>query len=156
MLMGIWIDHRRAVLVALNGTEERLTEILSEVEKHSERAGDSPMKGSYEPRQVPADDSRQRALSQDLNRYYDEVVARARNAQSIFLFGPGEAKGELRTRLIRAKLGGHIAAVETTDKMSDREIAAHAREHFSGPRVPQAPESGRPNAGLQGEVTPIR
>jgi hypothetical protein len=30
---------------------------------------------------------------------YDEVISVLRNAESILLFGPGEAKGELKRRL---------------------------------------------------------
>jgi hypothetical protein len=130
--IGVWIDHRRAVIVT-NGAPEELTQaIVSGVEKHAERSGDSPLKGPYESLQVPADDKRQRALTGELNRYYDAVVAAVRNAESLLIFGPGEAKGELRKRLEKSKLGAHIAAVETVDKMTDRQIAAKVREYFSG------------------------
>ena len=61
---GVWIDHRKAVIVGLTPDGEVTTVILSRVEKHPERGGDSPMKGAYEARQVPADDSRQRRLVQ--------------------------------------------------------------------------------------------
>jgi hypothetical protein len=66
---GVWIDHRRSVVVALSSSGEHLTHIDAHVEKHLQRDGDAPLKGSYEARQVPADDSRQRALSGKLNRY---------------------------------------------------------------------------------------
>jgi hypothetical protein len=56
---------------------------------------------------------------------------KAHHAESILLFGPGEAKGELRKRLERDKLGGRIVAVETVDKMTDRQIAAKVRGYFS-------------------------
>src|SRR4029079_7793681 len=88
------------------------------------------MKGSYETRQVPADDSRQRAFTGHLNIYYDAVIACVREAESILIFGPGEAKGELKARLEKNKLGERIAAVKTTDKMTDRQISAKVREYF--------------------------
>jgi hypothetical protein len=128
---GVWIDHRRAVVVMLASGEERITSIASNVEKHLERAGDSPLKGSYEASQVPADDARQRALTAELAIYYDGVITQLRAASSILIFGPGEAKGELKKRLIKHKLGGLVAAVETEDKMTDREIAAKVRNYFA-------------------------
>lgn len=134
MKSGVWIDHRKAVIVSLTPTGESTTVIESGVEKHLERSGDSPMKGPYEPAQVPADDSRQRALTGDLNRYYDTVVAALRPAEGLILFGPGEAKGELKKRLERAKLGGRVLAITTEDKMSDRQVAARVREYFSDGR----------------------
>jgi hypothetical protein len=127
---GVWIDHRKAVVVTLGPSGENITTIASTVERHPERGGDSPMKGSYESLQVPADDSRQRALTGELNIYYDAVIASLRESQFLLLFGPGEAKGELKKRLDKAKLGARLAAVETADKMTDREIAAKVRDYF--------------------------
>ncbi len=127
---GIWIDHRRAVIVELTLDGELIKTIESKVEKHPERAGDSPMKGRYEARQVPADDSRQRALTGELNIYYDAVIAALPNPESLLLFGPGEAKGEFRTRLSKTKPHARVSAVETADKMSERQIVAKVRAHF--------------------------
>jgi hypothetical protein len=54
-----------------------------------------------------------------------------REAESIFIFGPGEAKGELVKRLQSENLGGRIVGVETTDKLADGQIAAKVRDHFA-------------------------
>ena len=58
------------------------------------------------------------------------VIACIRDAESILIFGPGEAKGELKKRLQRNKLGGCIIAIETIDRMTDRQIAAKVRRYF--------------------------
>jgi len=128
---GIWIDHRNAVIVMAGPSEERTSRIDSNVEKHLERSGDSPLKGHYEPLQVPPDDRRQMALTLELNGYYDAVIAAVRDAKSLLIFGPGEAKGELKRRLERNKLGGRIAEVQTEDKMTDRQIVAKVRKYFA-------------------------
>jgi uncharacterized membrane protein YqiK len=44
--------------------------------------------------------------------------------------GPGEAKGELKKRLVRNKLHGRIVGIETIERMTDREIAAKVRRYF--------------------------
>lgn len=128
--MGLWIDHRKAIIVAVTDEGDETGLVIAKVEKQLRRSGDSPLKGSYETRRVPADDSRQRAFTGHLNIYYDAVIACIREAESILIFGPGEAKGELKVRLEKNKLGGHIAAIETVDKMTDRQIAAKVREYF--------------------------
>ena len=130
---GVWIDHRKAVLVTLGADGERIATILSHVEKHPERGGDSPMHGKYEALQVPADDSRQRALTGELYGYYDTVITALRASQSLFLFGPGEAKLELRKRLDHFNLGARVADVETHDKMTDPQIVARVKEFFGEP-----------------------
>lgn len=148
---GVWIDHRKAVVVVVSPAGEHTALVISKVEKHLERSGDSPLKGRYESLQVPADDSRQRALTGQLNIYYEAVIAALRNAESLIIFGPGEAKGELKKRLVKNKLGGRVAGVETVDKMTDRQIAAKVREYFSAAWSPKGPKYGRANAGLRGE-----
>jgi len=131
---GVWIDHRQAWIVFLTPHGEQTTVILSKVEKHPERGGDSPLKGSYEARQVPADDSRQRALTGELNTYYDAVGEALRGCGKVLILGPGEAKGELHARLVKMKLGDRIAAVQTADKMTERQVIAKVREYFDANR----------------------
>jgi hypothetical protein len=148
---GVWIDHRKALIVVVTPAGERTTLIISKVEKHPQRSGDSPLKGRYAADQVPADDSHQKAYTGELNIYYDTVIAAVCSAEALVILGPGEAKGELRKRLVRNRLGGRVAAVETADKMTDRQIAAKVREYFSEPWSAKARRYGRPNAGLQGK-----
>ena len=94
------------------------------------KGAQAPFKGPYESRKVPTSDSRQKRFTGHLNIYYDAVIACIRDAESILIFGPGEAKGELKTRLERDNLGGHVVGIETVDKMTDRQIAAKVRQHF--------------------------
>ena len=128
--VGVWIDHRKAIVVAVTDKGEETGLIISKVEKQLRRSGDSPLKGPYESLQVPESDSRQRTFTRHLNIYYDAVIASIRDAESILIFGPGEAKGELKKRLARNNLGGRIVGMETVDKMTDRQIAAKVRQYF--------------------------
>jgi hypothetical protein len=128
--VGLWIDHRKAMIVAVTDKGEETGLVISKAEKQLRRSGDSPLKGPYETLQVPADDSRQKTFTGHLNLYYDAVVAAIRDAESILIFGPGEAKGELKKRLERNNLGGRIVAIKTVDKMTDRQIAAKVRKYF--------------------------
>ena len=128
--VGVWIDHRKAVVVVVTEEGEEIGLIISKVEEQLRRSGDSPLKGSFEAQRVPADDRRQRALTQYLNIYYDAVSSCIREADSSLIFGPGEAKNELEKRLEKSNLGGRIASIETADKMTDKEIAAKVRQRF--------------------------
>jgi len=51
-------------------------------------------------------------------------------ADSILILGPGEAKNELQKRLERAGLKDRLLAIESADKLTDRQIAAKVRERF--------------------------
>jgi hypothetical protein len=59
----------------------------------------SRFSGGNRPEDGSADDQRDSKFMAHLNRYYDEVIAHIRDAESILLSGPGEAKGELEKRL---------------------------------------------------------
>jgi hypothetical protein len=129
--VGLWIDHKKAIVVAVTDKGEEIGLIISKVEKQLRRSGDSPLKGPYESRQVPKSDTRQKTFTGYLNIYYDAVIACIRDAGFILIFGPGEAKVELKKRLERINLGGRIVGIETVDKMTDRQIAAKVRQYFS-------------------------
>jgi hypothetical protein len=128
--VGLWIDHRKAVIVAVTDKGEEMGLVIAKAEKQPRRSGDSPLKGPYDQLQVPASDSRQKTLTGQLNIYYDAVIASIRDAESILIIGPGDAKGELKKRLKRNNLGGRIVGIETVDKMTDRQIAAKIRKYF--------------------------
>jgi hypothetical protein len=132
--IGLWIDHRKAIVVAVTEKGKEISEIISEVEKQPRRSGDSPLKGTYESHQVPADDSLQRTFTGQLNIYYDAVIAYIHDAESILIFGPGEAKNEFKERLEQNNLGKRVVGIETVDKMTDHQIAAKTRQHFAESR----------------------
>jgi hypothetical protein len=128
--MGLWIDHRKAVIVKVSDKGEETSVIESKVEKQPGRFAGVRSITPYESQKVPSDGSRDRKFTDQLNIYYDEVISILRGAESILLFGPGEAKGELKKRLENDNLPYHIKAVETVDQMTDRQIAAKVREYF--------------------------
>ena len=122
--IGLWIDHRKAVIVSITDEGEELKKITSNLEKHVRFTGGTASEdGSTE-------DVRDRQFGNHLNNYYDQVIAVLREADTIQVFGPGEAKGELEKRLEHEGLKAHILAVETVDKLSDRQIAAKVRERL--------------------------
>ena len=123
--IGLWIDHRKAVVVMISDDVEEVKEITSNMEKHVRYSNDTSEGGSSE-------DVRDRQYENHLNSFYDAVIAVIRDANSVQIFGPGEAKGELKKRLESEGFKGHILAIETVDKMTDRQIAAKVRERVQG------------------------
>jgi len=120
---GLWIDHRKAVIVTTSDEGEETRILESNVERHVRYSG-----GAHrEP-----EDTRDRRFGGELDKFYDEIIACIRDAEAILIFGPGEAKGELKARLERDDRDDRIIAIETVDKMTDRQIAARVRERFSG------------------------
>jgi stalled ribosome rescue protein Dom34 len=122
--IGLWIDHREAVIVTLFDREEKTERITSDIEKHVHDAGLG--NDSRENRRAALD----RRFDDHLSRYYAEVIAYLGNADSILIFGPGEAKSEFQKQLEGQALGECIVGIETTDSMTDGQVVAKVREYF--------------------------
>jgi hypothetical protein len=129
---GLWIDHQKAIVVLIKTTGEEIKQIASNAEKQLRRTGSTPLQGNFEAQQVPADGSRQRIFTGQLNAYYDEVIACIGDAESILIFGPGEAKNQLKDRLEDKSLAARAIDTETADIMTEPQIAAKVRRHFGG------------------------
>ena len=131
MKVGLWIDHKKAIVVKIMNGEEEIELLKSEVEKQLRRSGGSPLKGHFDDLQVPADTIRQRAFTGNLNTYYDMVIAKIQAADAVLIFGPSEAKEELQKRMEKNRLGKIIAGVEPADRMTTRQVAAKVRQFFA-------------------------
>jgi hypothetical protein len=120
--VGLWIDHKKAVIVFLADGREEVREIRSGTEQHVRFSGGQEADS--------AEDIQDNKFAGHLSKYYDEVITDIGDAESILILGPGEAKGELRKRLASKEHAGHTVDVETVDKLTNGQIAARVREHF--------------------------
>lgn len=127
---GLWIDHRKAVIVFISDSGEELKRIESNVEKHVRSTGGSRSSTPYGPQDVAAGDVQERKLAQHLNAYYKQVIECLRDSTSILVLGPGEAKGEFQKQIKSKELRQRIVAVETADKMTDPQLKAKVRQYF--------------------------
>lgn len=130
--VGVWIDHRKAVIVTIENEVEVIREIRSNLEKHVRFSTGSRMKGPNAPKGSTAEDMRDRQFNDHLGNYYDGIISFIRGAEAIWIIGPGEAKVEFKNHLIRGGFEGMIVGVETVDKMTDHQISAKVRDHFQG------------------------
>lgn len=114
---GLWIDRANAVIVLLNDKDEEIKRINSDTRNH-------PHSNEV------ADDLRQSVETEYLNRYYDEVISCLHDAESVYIFGPGEAKGELKKRMDVKNHNEKTVIVETADSMTEPQMVAKVRDHF--------------------------
>ena len=126
--IGVWIDHKKAVIVVAGRREANTVE--SDLGPHTRfmrgTAGgaDSSRSGESESR------FEERSRNQ-LDQYYDAVIEQLGKVNALLILGPGEAKTQLKERL------GHLTArprpaidVESADKLTDPQIVAKVEEHF--------------------------
>lgn len=119
---GVWIDHRKAVVVSASGETVTTKTLTSDVAGHPHFGGQQDGGGEkrYESRH-----------GQDLDRYYDEVIGELGEPEAILIVGPGEAKQELKARLGRSKSPAKPTIdVEAADQLTDAQIVAKVKAHF--------------------------
>jgi len=128
--VGLWVDHRQAVIVTIKNNVAVTQEINSDMEKHVRFSGGSDSSNSGDSHESNAEDQRDRKFSDHLNQYYDGIISLIRDAESIWIFGPGEAKSELENRLKKAELGARIVGIYPVDKMTTPQIIARIQSHY--------------------------
>lgn len=125
-LVAVWINHEKAVLAFVRGEHVDTRTIRSGVHAHPHWAGaqDGGGEKKYEERHA-----------QELARFYGEVLDGLQDAESLIFLGPGEAKIELKRRLERVKHLAHVPLkIETSDRLTDAQIVARARDEAASAR----------------------
>jgi hypothetical protein len=121
--VGLWIDHCKAVIVTIAHHGGGVKNIQSMVEKHVRFSGVGSQDGWV-------GNMQDRKFANHLTGYYDDIIERILDAESIQIYGPGDAKLQLEKRLKHAELGERIVRIETVDKMTDRQIEAKVWQHY--------------------------
>jgi hypothetical protein len=119
--VGLWIDRRRAAIVTVKDGDMEMRQVVSDIDKQDRSGG---------AQDFPEEDIVERRLENHLKKYYDEVISNIHDAQSILIFGPGEAKIELKKRIDGKSFIGKKIHIETEDKMTDNQITAKVKKHF--------------------------
>jgi hypothetical protein len=120
--VGVWLDHKSAVIVSTSAGNVSSKTLESEVGAHPRYSGQEGGGGEkkYEQRH-----------GEQLDRYYDDIISQLGLPEAVLIFGPGEAKLELKERLSRSKaLSGCTVDLETADRLTDPQIVAKVKDHF--------------------------
>ncbi len=130
--VGIWIDHRKAVIVPASADRVTVETLESKVGPHSRYSGRA---ASTMPEGGPSDEGGEKRYEerygQHLDQYYDEVISHLEQPEALLILGPGEGKLQLKERLSYSKaLSKCIVGIETTDKLTDPQIVAKVKEHY--------------------------
>ena len=120
--VGLWIDHREAVIVTLKHEGEDIEHVESDVEKRVRYSGTTE--------NGEGEDKRDRRIEGHLEHYYDAVIAHLQDATAVLIMGPAEAKNEFHKHLEKHHPQIKIVNVEAADKMTDPQIVAKVRRNF--------------------------
>jgi len=130
-LFGLWVDHEKAIIVSLMSGSHKVIHVESDVEGHFRLKDDSR---SISPSNLQGNtieskmDSRYHKY---LNIYFQHIIDLLKDAKRLYIFGPGEAKIELKKMIEKNKLlSNKISGIEATDKLTEPQIVAKVKKYF--------------------------
>lgn len=127
---GLWIDHKKAIIVIQSEQGENIQQIESEIGRHVRYRGASHPKSPYSAQYQQGDDQLDNKFTEQLNKFYDKIIVNIYAADAVLIFGPGEAKHELEKRIAHEKIKVQIVGMEVADKLTDRQIVTKVRKYF--------------------------
>jgi hypothetical protein len=111
------------------------------VEKHTRLSGGSRSATVFRPQDVASESTHDRRFENQLAVYYARLARTLRDASQLFIFGPGEAKRELKKALEKQK-GLRMTIIEA--------CIANERRATNGSPDPRAFTSELPNISCAG------
>ena len=121
--VGLWLDRKKAVIVSITDNIEAKRIITSDMEHYVLYSTTVPGDGSPE-------NIRDRRFWNHLGEYYDNIITYIHDAKAIQIFGPDQAKYELKKHLETAGLSEYIVSIEDVDKLTDLQIATKVEQRF--------------------------
>jgi stalled ribosome rescue protein Dom34 len=126
--VGLWIDHKQAYLI---WNEDGKVEVIpSRIEPPAHYSGGTQL-GGKQNQKADIEARRSDRFKLQINKYYQQVITAIKDASSIFVMGPGEAKVEFQKAIKKSKdLHKRLLKVETTDKMTKNQMVAYVRKFY--------------------------
>jgi len=125
---GIWIDHRRAVIVTIDNGNETMQVVEGDIDRQHKAAGRRGTPTPYGP-QVPVNEHRfENNFKRHVMSFYKAVIKAIGKTDQLFVMGPAQAKHEFAGEVEKVPdLRNVPLKVETADSMTDPQVAAKVR-----------------------------
>jgi hypothetical protein len=131
--VGLWIDHKQAY--AIWQEDGKVEVITSQIEPPAHFSGGTRLGG----RMTAKADTELRQSDRfrlQLNKFYQQVIAVLKSADSIFIMGPGKAKIEFEKAIKKNKdMERRVLKVETADKMTKNQMVAYVKDFYKNRKI---------------------
>jgi len=122
------MDHAKAMIINVDGEGGHTShEIHSEVPPHH-HGGEA----EGEHLTIVNQNSANNVREHEMHAYVKQILEVLKNATEVLIYGPGNAKFELKKAMEHEKSMAHaVKACETTDKLTEAELMALIRKAFN-------------------------
>ena len=126
--IGVWIDHKQAFVISESG--DKVEVIASNLEPPAHYSGGTRLGGKFS-QKADQELRHNDRINLQLTKYYRQVMTVLRDANLIFIMGPGKAKIEFEKVLKRYKsMQKRLVKVEPADKMTKNQMVAYVRKFY--------------------------
>ncbi len=128
--VGIWIDNTQALIVFVEGGNETVKVIESEVENTHPKGG-SGSSTPYGPQDVISEGTVMERKKQQFKRFYAEILDEISLAKELYIMGPAEAKtGLKKAHDDRNNRKPELVAFAAAERMTENQLRAKVRKFF--------------------------
>ena len=127
---GIWIDREHATAVLVSADSSELDTFQAGVSKTFPQTKESRNEHEHSRNDFIAEDRLERKQAHARIEMYDSILRYVAKAETLFIFGPGEAKKEFQKHIASSGDRKHVVEIESSDKVTNPQLIAKVREHF--------------------------
>jgi len=129
--LGVWIDHKKAVMVFLNEDRYRIEHVKSDAENHYRPSGGWKSSGTNVAQSIVKEKTAEERRKHQYHEFYKKIIDKCGNVGRMYIFGPSEAKIEFKKELGKIKNSPiTIDEVAPSDKLTDHEVLQKVKSFY--------------------------
>ncbi|MEI8032428.1 MAG: hypothetical protein WCH05_03690 [Chlorobiaceae bacterium] len=129
---GLWIDHKEALFVSIEGEGAAVHHLKSGAESHFRPSGGWKAGGTSVAQSVSHEQTADESRKHQYHAFYKKVIGELADSGAIAIFGPGEAKVELSAEIGKSgALKERVVALEPCDRLTENQFVAKIKSFFS-------------------------
>lgn len=134
---GIWIDSREAKIVFLEGSKIEIKTLFSGAERNPKYFGEKSKKTVRGFAGFDYKSSQESHYREELKRYYRSVINAVSGSDSLYIFGPAEAKINLEKEIRKdQRLSDSILKVESCDVLTQNQLIEKVSQFYKAYKMP--------------------
>lgn len=136
---GIWIDLSKAIIVTLEGENEKITEIESDVENRIYHVNEGN-KGTFDGIHHSSSEKKfEERRKTEINHFLKDVLMQVYKSDELYIIGPSDTKLKLEQKILQDRTinTNNIKLVETAGYMTSNQVISKVK-HFFHPELYQA------------------
>ena len=128
---GIWIDTKKAIIIRLNGNDQEVKTIDSEIETRERTPGETKSFTRFGKQFFEFGNKKKKRLETERLAFVKQVADEVKDTEAIVLFGPAEMKNEMGKYMKEDRSFDKTErTIETTDSMSENQMVAWVKTYF--------------------------